>query len=1331
MTLPEIQPAVRSMSQRLTLPFARGADTLALALQGVDQTTANLKAYDFANHLALFNRDPDPRYILIAARDLAVETLVTVQFSLPGQPPGSVSLTVPAGTLAGTSFPLDLGAVNTVEALLGTITMAPPALEGTAADWWKVMVLLGNLARLLWVIGWERDHIRRQLERTSNQRFITAARGLGLDLIGYDLGVPRFPPLQYAFEESVIALYHLDDPAPGLNVFDVMSRYGGIGHHGTNIGGIAQAGVPGRFGNAFAFRQPAAAIEVPHHADFDITPAGFTVECFLKPDANSPDGHALAKLADPANAALPGWVVSVGDYGRGIPSNVRFLLSDGSSSVAMFADQTLPNDRFSHVAGVIDRTGDTARLFVDGRLVASKRIDTLGALNNTDPLRIGLAGTAAFRGVIDEVRLSRGLHTTFFPVLGESDVNYRHRLDLFKRWVFPTPENLRNLINQAVGPINSIADPFVLNDTNARTVSGSRSLTIRPLELLPGECIDAMGQRGSTEAAVCGTPNQDTSFDSAYLLRHKDARVLYAAPPPRVLRAGEEPPDTHRLSSATGLALNRLLDLLTALAVPGNLRVESAYDPRASDLRAVGRGLLLNHTQMARSTLAALVHRAGFSFVCHRADLGTVYASQAAGDLLGIQVTGGNATASNGFDLFNGQTIQLTVQPALPPDALYRWTTIACGQGRAQVIGRRDQSTVTLQALAPGDLVVKVEVARKHRTASGLRTFHTGLESLDEGQSISNDGALGIGESVAGVPDDGFHPAYLISHADPRVAHGSDVNTRRMQSSVVQRLNYLLDLIAGTGVAGQLSVVQAYFPGTADLRAVGRALTLQHPSPQMDAGRLGALAHAAGFTYVRRQGAQVLVRQAVDEWIFSQTQPEVNELTEGSSLDLKVMPQAMPQAIAVSTNLVYVANRGTDTVSEIDAATGRVLRAIKVGWRPSALALNPARSRLYTVDTDGNTVTAIDLATGNVDFEPAANGPKLVAHHPSPSQAILYVAFTNNTLGRFNANTLAPIGQSITFGSAIKGIAITPNGKELWVACQANSLTVVNTAPFGAGPTITLPAEPAAVAIAPDGARAYVTCPQPPWIVVIDAATRTVVEELQFADSPRSVAVSLDSKFVFVADTRPVDPSKDLVHMVPRLAAAPFLDLAAAQSIRARPAPTGLGLTADRLYVASPESNAVSVINPDPNPLHFGLVSVWSLGSGLGERLTWVLRNGGEAQASVSSTTDPAIQLRAQRAGPLLARAVYSLGDNPEPYTFEIRLHPALEANPNFVIRKDQYDLIMNILNTFHPIGVEVITRAIRERVIEVREGLLNAFPDYTYPNFRVRGQVPRPNQKD
>ena len=52
---------------------------------------------------------------------------------------------------------------------------------------------------------------------------------------------------------------------------------------------------------------------------------------------------------------------------------------------------------------------------------------------------------------------------------------------------------------------------------------------------------------------------------------------------------------------------------------------------------------------------------------------------------------------------------------------------------------------------------------------------------------------------------------------------------------------------------------------------------------------------------------------------------------------------------------------------------------------------------------------------------------------------------------------------------------------------------------------------------------------------------------------------------------------------------------------------------------------------------------------------------------------------------------------------FEVRLKPALDV-PGTVIPKDQYDIVMNVLDAFHPVGVEVRTDRIRAHVREIEQ---------------------------
>jgi YVTN family beta-propeller protein len=730
--------------------------------------------------------------------------------------------------------------------------------------------------------------------------------------------------------------------------------------------------------------------------------------------------------------------------------------------------------------------------------------------------------------------------------------------------------------------------------------------------------------------------------------------------------------------------------------------------------------LVLLHSSVEPGELAAQAHRAGFSYVRFPLNASSISVSSAPDDYLEIVVqAGGSATAINGFDLLLGQTMVLSLEIPLPADVSYRWVTIACGAGRGSfavttggvttleptATGR----TVTLQSTAPGDIAAKVEVTRNGRVASGNRVFRAGLASLADGGSIGADGAMPVDESVAGQPQDNtfFHPAYLVTHQAAHADYGSDVNNRRMQPATAAALNRLLALITAGGAAGNLQVLHAFVLGAADLAGVGRALTLAHTTLAPE--QLGALAHAAAFTFVRRQGNQILVRQAAAD-LISVSGPD--HLDEFASAPLQAGPQAAPSGVAVRPGSVFVANAGTDTLSEIDPATGLVRRAIKVGWSPVAVAVSLDGSRAYTANLLDNTISAVDLSNGSVVARiPVGNGPVALAHHPT--QARLYVACRDaNTVVQIDTGALN-VTATVTVGSRPVALAVRPDGTEVWAAIDtARQIAVLTTGPFASATTIPLSDVPGGLAILPNNSQAFVTFPASGRLASVNVSTRVVAAPVAAGVRAAALTVAPSGSAVYVVDA----PSG--AHAVPRLLVMTTTG-ALTGAVHVQTDPIAVAADATHVYVANRSAGAISVIDP----AEIGLSSTWPLGSGLGERLSWMLHTGADSEAHLSSTTLPQVTLSGDRAGPLLVRAAYTISDHNDPYTFVVRLKPALEA-ANAIIRKDQYDLMMNVLNAFHPIGVEVITLPIRQHVVEVRDRLLNAFPDYTYPNYRVRGAL-------
>ncbi len=103
------------------------------------------------------------------------------------------------------------------------------------------------------------------------------------------------------------------------------------------------------------------------------------------------------------------------------------------------------------------------------------------------------------------------------------------------------------------------------------------------------------------------------------------------------------------------------------------------------------------------------------------------------------------------------------------------------------------------------------------------------------------------------------------------------------------------------------------------------------------------------------------------------------------------------------------------------------------------------------------------------------------------------------------------------------------------------------------------------------------------------------------------------------------------------------------------------------------------------------------------------------------STTAPSIAVTGRAPGRSWVRAALREAGAAGPYTFEVRLRPELATAR---ISRDQYYLVMNALNTFHPVGVEVLTEQLRSAVVELSASPAGLDPSFTYPPFRVHRPV-------
>jgi hypothetical protein len=815
----------------------------------------------------------------------------------------TTSLIVQPKTFANTSFVIPLPPNAGANLRLRRFQQLPLPLPGLGANNWGIVVLLGNISKLTWVIGREKDEIRQHMLDVQRQRLRAFAHGFSLDQFGADLRVPRFPPREHSFDANTLALYHLNESIPANGpVTDETVRFGLPGHPGVNAGALS--GVNGKFGKAFLFpgETPSGSISIAHHADFNIGVNGnFTAEAFIKADGKDDPVPRIVLMKrtqeSEAELLLAGWSMSLGSF-RGIQNNVMWAVADGAREVKIFADINIADGKIHHFAGTVDRAAQRARLYVDGEERASAAISGFGTINNVERVRIGRSATGnQFAGVIDEVRLSNIARSDFHPVLGEGDEAYRRRLGIFESWLLPTPDNLLKTINELV-QINGEVNSFRLIENDRPSAVAGKLVRILPAQLLPGQQIDRDGSARTKEADVSGIPAADADFDVMYLLRHDRAGIKY----------GDVENNRH-MQAATKAALDTLLNLLISTAVANNLIITKSFDAADAGLHSVGRALRMTHETLALENLGVLAHQAGFDLVKNN---GTdIYASVAAGEKLEIIIEprAPAATPPPDVDVFVTRAIDLHLAPeALPVGGEISWTLISCAAGRAHFEKHPDdapalRTAVTsrqhlrLVADAPGEVTLRVEYTFARQTVSGTRTILISIDALGNNETIAANGDRKIAEAAAaGTPETVFNPIYLIT-SNANVSFGASPNNRRMQIVLERPFKRLLQLLEGIGAAtNQLQVLKAFDPAGPGLHTVGRAIRFGHIV--LDPGTLGALAHRAGFDFVRRTGAEIFAAVAEGEKIevvgSSDLAPLSDEITAGTPVDIEARFSTLP-----------------------------------------------------------------------------------------------------------------------------------------------------------------------------------------------------------------------------------------------------------------------------------------------------------------------------------------------------------------------------------------------------------------------------------------------------
>lgn len=229
--------------------------------------------------------------------------------------------------------------------------------------------------------------------------------------------------------------------------------------------------------------------------------------------------------------------------------------------------------------------------------------------------------------------------------------------------------------------------------------------------------------------------------------------------------------------------------------------------------------------------------------------------------------------------------------------------------------------------------------------------------------------------------------------------------------------------------------------------------------------------------------------------------------TVRDTLDLGEYRQPHGLAVSRDGTRLWVTAEAAQSVLELDAATGALLKVWKTGQNTShMLAPGVDEAKLFIANIRSGSATIIDRATDRVTSLETGPGAEGVDFSPD-GREVWVTNRADSSISILDARgdtLLAKIESGGRFPIRVK---FTPDGREAWVSClQSDAVTVFDARTRALLATIPVGAAPVGIQMSPDGTRAYVANTNADLVTVFDVAARKVLATFTTGNEPDGMA---------------------------------------------------------------------------------------------------------------------------------------------------------------------------------------------------------------------------------